>query len=648
MADPQGTVLSPLLVADLRKKMAEAEFVMDFVDKSLQLRDKFSAVWDEILDNYLVAPIGTPMSRAFPRIGDPAVASFPFITPRGVQANSGVSRLKDPETHQIIETLTAQALGLLLGGREYITARPLGKDDPEKARMLARLLMAILEQPGIFRTFYQSFKNAFLFGTSILEFGWEARSRNQLVEVPKFDLLGRLAARDLIPEEVLYRNRPLIKEVDIYDFYPDPSGTRIQEDMVGVVKRFRITKAEAMRLGEAGVYDLDDVRLAIAASSSRTGGKRGERGGTRKFDFLPDDLPDAYGVLTGFEFWGESPVTTADHVSNRVITLLNGLRVRSRINGFIDGNIPFKEVTINPISGRFYGLSPAEVIRFLQDSADNLLMVFNDAADFAIRGPLLVGQAFNGNPQQLRERKLNDIIECVNPDAVKPIPTDFNPLQFAAQEMLRRKITMREATGATDAVQTIESKGDKTATEINETLRLSSTKIEAQVQLVERDDFPWIGRKIHSLLRQFSPEGGAIATLGGEFFQVPFETIDVDADIRFVGARQATSRFQQGLGVREALRIMQENPQGILMFGDLYVRLFRDALDMADAEDVVARAQKAVAQVFLATQLGANPTPDPNQAPPKAPAKKGPQNQADVNGANESGAAERQGGPQPK
>jgi len=643
MPDPQATVLSPLLVADPTKALEEAEFVMDFVDKSTQLRDKFSVVWDEILDNYLVAPVGTPMSRAFPRIGDPAVADYPFITPNALGSTSRGSRLKDPETHQIVETLTAQALGLLLGGKEYITARALGKDDPEKARLMARLLMAILEQPGVYRTFYQSFKNAFLFGTSILEFGWETRSRNQLVEVPKFDMLGRLAARDLIPEEVMYRNRPLIREVDIYDFYPDPSGTRIQEDMVGVVKRFRITKAEAMRLANAGVYDIEDVRQAIAAESSRTGGKRGERGGTRKFDHLPDDLPNAYGVLTGFEFWGESPIGTADKVSNRVITLLSGLRVRSRINGFVDGNIPFKEVTVNPISGRFYGLSPAEVIRFLQDSADNLLMVFNDAADFAVRGPLLVGHAFNGNPQQLRERKLNDIIECANPDAVKPIPTDLNSLQFAAQEMLRRKITMREATGATDAVQTIESKGDKTATEINETLRLSSSKIEAQVQLVERDDYPWIGRKIHALLRQFSPEGGAIATLGGEFFEVPFEVINVEADIRFVGARQAVSRFQQGLGVREALRIMQENPLGLIQFGDLYVQLFRDSLHMDNAEEVVARAQRAVATVFMAQQLGAVPPPGQEAPNPATPA-----GQSDpVTGGQEAGAAERQGGGTP-
>ena len=318
--------------------------------------------------------------------------------------------------------------------------------------------------------------------------------------------------------------------------------------------------------------------------------------------------------------------------------------MRSRINPFIDGNIPFKEVTINPISGRFYGLSPAEVIRFLQDSADNLLMVFNDAADFAIRGPLLVGHAFNGNPQQLRERKLNDIIECSNPDMVKPLPVDFNPLQFAANEMLRRKITMREATGATNQAQALGSPGEQTATEVNETVRLASTKVDAMAQLIERDDYPFIGRKIHALLRQFSPEGGAIATLGGEFFEVPFDVIDTEADIRFVGARQAVSRFQQGLGVREALRIMQENPLGLIQFGDLYVRLFRDSLHMDDAEEVVARAQRAVATVFMAQQLGG--LPQPGQT---APTRKPDKSQKDgATGGQEAGAAERQGGQQPQ
>lgn len=606
--DAVSTATAPGLIDDRIRALDEAMFVIEFVDKSDARRQLYVPVWDEVLSNYLVNPftMGSGRMMTHTRQGT-VVPAWQYMAGRRTQ-----SILKDPETHQIVESIASQGVSLLLGQRDNILATPVGADDPEKARLIARLLMSAMSAPGVWRTHYQLIKDAFLFGTAILEIGWETRSRRQFVP----------SGSDLVPDDVLYRDRPMQRVVDIYDFYPDPSGTRIQEDMIGVAKRFRITAQEAMRLGRAGIYDLDDVRSAIGRALDQRRPK--DKVGTprRRFEGEPQELPDKFMPLDGFEYWGESPVPTPDRISNRVITLLNGVRVRSRGNPFLDGNIPFKEVVVNPIGGRFYGLSPAEVVRFLQDSTDGLLMAYTDLVAQAVKGPILVGNSWGGNPQELREQQ--GFINCADPDKVKRMPFEVNVLQMAAAEITRRKMSMREAGGDTNPMERITA-DRQAATTTSEIVRLAAQRAEPMIQLIERDDYPWIGRTLHSRFRQFMPAGGAIASLAGESFPVPLEAIDMDADIRFIGARQGGSRFQQFTQLRMAGELIgSDMGRRLLMVApEIMIRILRDGLEMADAEEVVKNAQAreiALMQVEAAREAaGAGQTR--GQAPSPRPSR---------------------------
>lgn len=605
---PQGGQSATFLF-DMAKKN-EVDWMFNHISTSDNTRRKYVDIWDEIWLNYLVS---FPDGQVFPQRNVVPI-SLQGLTQGQAQ---GQARLKDPETHQVIETLAAMGIGLIFGSRDYLQAMAIGMDDPEKARMMTRLIMAVLEQPGMFRTIYQLLKSSFIFGTSIMEVGWETLSRPQVVRKPVYDAMGQLLTREFGVEEVKYKDGPMIREVDIYDWYPDFAGTRIQEDMAFVAKRFRITKHKALAMAEAGIYDMDDVREAIARGNDTQSGNAqqfagGDSGQTASMQIAryseeTHSLPDKYGLMTGFEGWGEVPFREPDGYQNRVITILNGVRVRSHLNPLIDGAKPFKEILVNPIPGRHYGLSPAEVIRFLQDAADNLLMVFNDAADLAVHAPLLMGSAFGGDPDRLQRRTPNDIIECSNVDQVKPIPADTNVLTFGANEMLRRKIVMREAAGAPNATQGVESSGETTATEVSTITRFATQRIELMTQIIERDDLPWLGRTLHSRLRQFLPNEGAIATLAGEQFRVRLDDIDFDSDVRFVGSRQAMSKFQNTARFREALGVLGTNPEIVMMYPELVTRYFRDGLDIEDGENVVKRAIVSFQQKMmteLAMQAG--------------------------------------------
>lgn len=256
--------VSPGLRTARIDSIEEVLFVLDFVKKSAQYRQPFQTIWDEVRDNYMVVPFGSSPGGLDAILGPNRTGSTAV----------GGARLKDPETHQVIETLTSQALLLLLGPLDYLRATPIGADDPEKARLVERLIMAFLSAPGQYRTHYQLFKNAFMYGTSYVEIGWQTLTRPQMVRRPYVDPDTGLIVLDpdtgrpiqrVASEEVIYRDEPLVTEIPIRRFYPDPSGTRIQHDMMGVAKSFQATRFKAEALRDAGTWnDVEAVNRALA------------------------------------------------------------------------------------------------------------------------------------------------------------------------------------------------------------------------------------------------------------------------------------------------------------------------------------------------------------------------------------------------
>ncbi len=589
MAEFQTTASIPrefMRVFSFNRSQIEKEFFLNFLEKSDAYMGHFSPTWDDLLDNYMVIP-QRPTFERIRRTRD--LVRYPMKM-------RDRSRLKDPETHQAVETLVAQAMGLLMGTRDYLTVSPRGSNDYEKSRMLSQLLMAILEMPGWFRTQYQAIKNAFIFGTAILELTWLTRTRWQMMKGPIFDEMGNFIGQGVKPEEVIYFDGPLLKEIDIYDFRPDPGGTRIHENMDFVAKRFRTTKHKALELVEAGVYMKEPTLRAIALAEQA---KKFRKDGMHdKFPHIPNDVPDEYGMMTGFEGIGEVPYTPEDGYRNRVLTMLNGEIVRSHINPMIDGNKWFLDLTVNPMSGRFYGLAPTEAVRYLQDATDALLMIYTDVAGLAAHGPLLTTPGAAGDINRLRKRIPLDVIEMPDPDKVKAYPIDIGALQFAAQEMARRKMSIREATGANNQLQAIGT-GDQTATEVSEMVRLATQRVDLMVQLIERDTYPRLGSMILSRLKQFAPPEGVAAFFRGEMIEATLDDVD-EADVYFSGSRHAMSQFQRAATMREAINVLSVNRDFITQYPDVGLIYLRDVLHLPNAEQVVQKAvQEAQTQNML-------------------------------------------------
>jgi len=219
---------------------------------------------------------------------------------------------------------------------------------------------------------------------------------------------------------------------------------------------------------------------------------------------------------------------------------------------------------------------------------------------------LLVGIGFRGDTDQLRRRTFNGIIECHDPASVGLIPQDFGAIAIGQQELARRKQSMREASGASNPMQSIEGGDRQTATEVSTMTRFATQRIDSVVSLMEIDDYPWVGRRIHGLLRQFANET-ILSKLRGQRLEVPLEMIDFDADVEFVGSRQAQTQFQQLMANKEAVNILGTNPDVVEQYPDL-VEVMLEALEIPDAKRQVARAievaqQRRAFEAAMAQQL---------------------------------------------
>lgn len=623
---------SPAFLGLAYELQKSKEFILDFVERSDEWRQPYLDVFDELWQNYLVTFDGV-------RGGKKMIWSESTAIPRPAQDTRRYgARLKDPESHQIVETLAAQALGIIFNPRDYLKAVPVGMDDPAKATMLSRVIMSVLEGPGVYRTLYQGFKDSFIFGTSILEVGWEDATRAQVSKQPVLGPMGMPMGSQLGITQQRYRFGPSIKYRDGYDFYPDPGGSRIHEDMDGVAIRFRISFAKARDLVGLGVYDQATTERAIQIASNRPehSGKGGDRHPEQ--DDNTRRIPKDVGQLEGFEYWGDVPWQPSDGARNRVMTLLEGELVRSHINPYIDGGIPFKEIVVNPIGGRFYGLSPIWAIRYLQDSADNLLMSLNDAVDLAVNIPLLVGGGFAGNRERLKMRAPKDIIDCADPKAVAPVPVDIASIGLASQDLMRRKMNAREASGASNPIQAIPSSGDQTATESSLLARFGTQRISLIAQIFERDVLPWVGRMALSRLRQFGPPE-FIAVLNGEQLRVPLEAIDVEADIRFVGSMDAMSELQKATNYEKGMTVLG-NPDMLMLYPEYMARYMRDVLKFEDAERIVAQAIQSNQVKMLMEQMAAM-AGQSEQA--QAKGQPSPPKQKEENFGTQAGQTERQG-----
>lgn len=580
-------------------------FVMGFIANSKHYRSQYIERWREIMANYVVEPYGEGQ----------LAASNPYRAGRGSRNGtyrSGIT-LKSGETHKIITTYASKlVLGALGDTRaEYVQAEPVGYEDTKKAATVSKLLRYAFSQEGAFRTLVEAVTDMLLFGTSVVEIPWVYIEREMLVR--NIESVGGVELDNFTRETVVAYDDVQLNVIDIQDFYPDPSEY-ILEKMSGVAKRFRMNAMEARsKVGGPSGYKKDAVEKAIKYA----GGKSPDEPRDAHYDEnfrenldQPSDRkshPD-FQEMVGFEYWGEVPWEDDGGSSRRVITVLNNVVVRDIPYPLADECLPFRSLTINPVCGRFYGISPAEVVRYDQDLQDAVKILLAEAIIRQVHPPIAYDPMGEVDLAKIKAWDPDVLIPVQGgPNMIGTVKYDagvYSGFQLAAAE----KAEMQETSGATAGLQgqSLSSKR-MSATEAQNTIAQAMDRPELAAALLERDALPKIGKSILRRYQQFIRDTEDLALRVGKMPQ-PFWIGDIlgDYDVRFVGSRMAMSRQQKLQAFDRLVSYISVLPtaQALLPNIEILQMIVGEVLELPEVAQQIGDPQTVLLNMLMQQQAG--------------------------------------------
>jgi len=588
----------------------QADWVMSFVDDSRQARSSMDAVWSETEQNFLVRPMDDISLGSSTR--HPLQSSLSDVsTPR----SRALSVLKDPETHQQVMTIVSKVgLALLPQDDSFVEAIGVGFEDIHKASTVNKLEEYVFRLPNHFVVFIEWLMSQGIYGTGIMQGFWhfqeELRNQRDII----FDeYIGETSI--VRPMMTATYDDPKLILVDVRDFYPDAGNTRMS-DMMGAATRFKIGAAEAFRRAARGQYKMEAVKRAVERQMSMDAEETKDHPDGEDATSMSgrrESHPD-FAQLIGYEFYGEAPFKAAkgdagfeDGITRRVITVLCGETVRSDP---WPRRLPFFDGRVLPRLNSFWGIAPAEIIRYDQDFADTLKMMLADAVVRMTHPPILYDKDADMDLAKLRAfRPRVPIGARFRGSAPVEMLRYSPPLNDAFAMYSGVKGQMREASGALGAIQGL-GLGSKrySASEAVQTFQQALDRPEMFAQVVEREYLPPIGKYILELYQEFMPDGeeGALELqrrVGQSEIPVSLSDIMPEFDIKFVGSRVEGGNQRKLEAFREIVTA-SANPTVAQLIP--WIPLLRKWFRSLGAHDVAAMVgnQEVMALNMMLTQLG--------------------------------------------
>jgi hypothetical protein len=563
----------------------KANFVMGVVRQAEMARDDYLPRWEENWTNYLVMPRGEV--RLSGRTDDPLSRANMF--PR----RAGHAQLKDPESHQIVESLLAETMTQLFPEDGYVKARPTGGEDFRLAQGANKIIENALGIPRHQRILYQWLKDAFVVGTGIAFGDWDFEEDFEIVrtisEVAGFSVSTFARVLTTIRDDVRLDN------VDATDFYPVPGADNF-DDLKGAARRVELFGPDLIRELEDSVEadgwrPKDEVQEAIdlgfegvenTQETYRVGLDRDESDAP-----MPEFKP-----VVGYEYWGEVPWegTDDDTIENgsrrRRVLIVNGKMVREQDWPLKRGRLPFFDITINPISGRLWGLSPLEVIRFDQDFADVLKQMLAKAVVKSVNPPHVINVHQGVSPAKTAAFR-EDVPITVEGD----VRTAFAQAPYAPPIQQADAIyngivkpQMREAAGSQGGVQG-QGIGTKrfSASEAQNVFRAQFARPNMIAQFIEKVSLPPLGAFILDQYALNIEDNATLRSRFGEDFEVDLTELQKKHNVRFVGGRREHDRLSKASAMERALAVIQQIPEIRAQIPwQEFLKLYMKAIDLPE------------------------------------------------------------------
>jgi hypothetical protein len=553
-------------------RIQDRDFVMEFVDHADEGKEAKRQVLSEVLDHYL---------------SNPHMASY---------RSDGIRvRVKDPETFQIVETLTAKLLLSMMGDDGFTNALPVGREDAFAGDLVSQLQDSAWRRRGNTRAMYVGVKDSLIVGETVFFPYWDFEEANMPVRSTRIDpLSGEEFVESNIQTRTI-RDHVSIMCLDFDDYYLEPDKQEISRMEFGV-RRFTIPAYRAMQMAEDGLWSKTAVKRAIAKSSKD---KRVTEHRNRDDSWRPDRNEwmrafSDYDTLVGYEGYGNTPYMHRDGERRRKMTVLNGELVASvPLPLEVSRVVPFYEAVINPMNGRFGGVAPAAIARWTQSLADATLISIARSVSRKANPPVVVRR--NAQVDMEAVRRWAGPIRAMNIGDIQE--TKYNPQLFEAFQLLAGlKQNMQNQSGALGAIQG-SSFGEKQLRSSFEAQFLGQQAMdrpELMARLWETEYLPAMGQGFLELQQQFIDDSADLQRRVGKSTvnqdRMPLlDDIQGQFDIKFTGSRRARNKQAQMEFIERAMQVFGSVPGAAPIFpwGAALVEWLK-AADLRKIESLVA------------------------------------------------------------
>jgi len=572
----------------------KADYAMQFVESSDKKLQQLRPRWEESLSNWFVRPYGD-VSRG-QRTDWPLLTGFSSAGSRRRR-----SILKDPESHQVVETYRAKLWTALFGGESAIVAKPVGVEDTGVSNTAGRLIEYDLKLPSHPRVTYVWVGDALIYGSGVVFGTWDYREgMREVRQIGQNDFGESTDTTTTMPW--VYYDDPMLMNVDPMDFYPDP-GNPLMDRMQGVARRFEMSGPSMLKLAKGDrTWNVEAIKRAISA------GREDQSSDKQTFDTIKeidqgDDSFDKFKNLIGYEYHGEvSWKVEGQEFRRQVLTVVNGELVRERHWTLPTGRVPAYDITINPVGGRFHGFSPLEVIHRDQDFLDGLKMNIADGVNLATNPPHIVDRHADVQLEKVDAWNPNVPILANHTDAIKTAPYD-PPINLAMAAYNMVKSQEREGTGATGGIQGL-GLGSKrfSATEAQFTAGQAMDRPEVMAALIEQNDLPALGRGLIALNQKFLRDDTDLAIRIGE--QPGAVGLDAlmfaEHDVKFSGSRRESNRGVKIANMERASQVFASNPLLAAQFPwQLWAEQYVKELDLPEIRAAIGTEQTTMVNLML-------------------------------------------------
>lgn len=570
-----------------------ANFVMQVVEDAERGRDWFLPRWEESWTNYLVLPRGEVYLST--RTDDP-LSRNRNVFPR----RAGYAQLKDPESHQVVESLLAETLTQLFPEDGYVKAKPTGGEDFPLAQGVNQIIETVLGRPRHQRVLYQWLKDAFIVGTGVTFGDWEFEEDYEIVrtiaEVEGLSVSQYARVLTTIKDDCRFDN------VDITDFYPVPGADNF-DDLKGAARRVELFGPELMREAEDAQpeHGWDTGALEEAVGLGFEGIENTEETFRIGLDRDESDRPmPEFKPVVGYEYWGEVPWagTEDDPIDNgsrrRRLLVVNGLLVREQDWPLKRARVPFFDITVNPISGRLYGLSPLEVIRFDQDFADVLKQMLARAVVKSVNPPHVISSTQSVSPAKVAAFR-EDVPIVVEGD----VRTAFAQAQY--QPPIQQadaiyqgivKPQMREASGSRGFVIGQAESKRQSASEAGMLARGQYARPNMIAQFIEKVSLPPMGEFILDQYALNIEDNATLVERYGEDFPVSLQDLQRKHDVRFVGGRREHDQLSRATSMERFLAVVAQVPEiRAEVPWTEFLKLYTKAIDLPDLVALIGNSE---------------------------------------------------------